>query len=212
MVERWLSSMNVRQKAAQLLVVNFYGDSPEIGDERDRYYRTLVETEGIGGLIILNRVVEGSVQRAEPYEMAAFLNRMQRYAAVPLWVAGDFERSASMRINGTAVFPHAMAFGAAGDPDLTRRFGEATACESRALGVHWILAPSADVNSDPANPVIILRSFGEDPDAVSRQVTAFIRGVQENQRCVALVTVKHFPGHGDTSVDSHYALPVINQS
>lgn len=210
--DRWLAKLTLRQKIAQLLVVSFYGYFPEIGSEEELRLRRLVEDEGIGGLIILNRVFEGSVRRAHSYEMSAFLNRMQRFAEVPLLVAGDFERGPSMRLDGMTLFPHAMAFGAAGDPALTQRFGEVTACESRAIGVHWILAPSADVNSDPENPVIHLRSFGENAKDVSTQVTAFVRGVQENSACPLLATVKHFPGHGDTNVDSHFGLPAIRSS
>lgn len=209
---RWLAGLSLRQKIAQLLVISFYGYFPEIGSEEELRLRKLVEDDGVGGLIVLNRVFEGNVRRAHPYEMAAFLNRMQSFAAVPLLVAGDFERGPSMRLDGMTLFPHAMAFGAANDPTLTRRFGEITACESRALGVHWILAPSADVNSDPENPVIHLRSFGETASGVSRHVAAFVRGVQENAACPLLATVKHFPGHGDTSVDSHFSLPTIHRS
>ncbi len=210
--ERWLAGMSLRQKIAQLLIVNFYGYSPHIGSEEELRFRELVEDAGVGGLIILNRVMEGSVRRAQPYEMAAFLNRMQNYAKVPLLVAGDFERGPSMRLDGATLFPHAMAFGASQDATLTRRFGEAAACEARAVGVHWILAPSADVNSDPGNPVIHLRSFGQEPSEVSAHVTAFVRGVQENARCPLFATVKHFPGHGDTNVDSHFGLPRINRT
>lgn len=210
--QRWLHGLTLRQKIAQLLVISFYGYFPEIGSEEELRLRKLVEEDGVGGMIVLNRVFEGAVRRAHPYEMAAFLNRMQSFAAVPLLVAGDFERGPSMRLDGMTLFPHAMAFGAAGDPELTRRFGEITACESRALGVHWILAPSADVNSDPGNPVIHLRSFGETASGVSRHVAAFVRGVQENAACPLLATAKHFPGHGDTSVDSHYGVPVIQRS
>ncbi|MCW5966449.1 MAG: hypothetical protein KIT83_20600 [Bryobacterales bacterium] len=208
----WFRSLSIRQRIAQLMVVPFYGESPFVGSPDEVAFRKLIEAEGIGGLIILNRVNNGSVTRAEPYQMAAFLNRMQRYAAIPLLVAGDFERSASMRVNGLTVFPHAMAFGAVGDLELTRRFGEATACEARALGVHWVLAPSADLNNNPENPVIHLRSFGENPQKVAAQVTAFLKGLQENQRCPVPGSVKHFPGHGDTNVDSHVGLPTIASS
>ena len=103
------------------------------------------------------------MQKAEPYALAAFLNRMQRLARVPLLVGGDFERGASMRVTGTTVFPHAMAFGAAGDPELSRFEGEVTAREARALGVHWVYYPVADVNNNPDNPIINIRSFGENP-------------------------------------------------
>jgi beta-N-acetylhexosaminidase len=210
--DRWLASLSLREKIAQLLIVPFYGYFPEANSESELQIRKLVTETGVGGLIILNRVQDGGVRRAQPYEMAAFLNQQQRQAKIPLLVAGDFERGPSMRVDGVTVFPHAMAFGSAGDLELTRRFGEATACEARALGVHWILAPSADVNSDPENPVIHLRSFGETAPEVTRQVVAFVRGVQENPRCPLLATVKHFPGHGDTNVDSHYGLPAIKRS
>lgn len=210
LAEEWLARLSLRQRIAQLLIVPFYGESPFVDSDGDRAFQHLVRETGVGGLIILNRSVEGSVVRAEPYQMAAFLNRMQRAADVPLLVAGDFERGASMRVNGTTVFPHAMAFGAANDLELTRRFGEATACEAQALGIHWILAPSADLNNNPENPVIHLRSFGEDPQQVSTHVAAFIRGIQQNPRCPLPATVKHFPGHGNTNVDSHTALPLID--
>jgi beta-N-acetylhexosaminidase len=205
----WLQSLTLRQRIAQLMIAPFFGEAPFAGGDDDRAFLKLVEGEGVGGLIILNRVVGGSVQRAEPYQMAAFLNRMQRRASIPLLVAGDFERSASMRVQGVTAFPHAMAFGAANDPALTRRFGEATACEAWALGVHWVLAPSADLNRNPDNPVIHLRSFGEDPAQVSLHVRAFLDGLQRNARCPVPGSVKHFPGHGDTNVDSHYGLPTI---
>src|SRR4029077_19905072 len=138
----------------------------------------------------------------EPYALAAFLNRMQRLAKVPLLVSADFERGASMRVNDTTPFPHAMAFGAAGDPELARYEGEATAREARALGVQWIFYPVADVNNNPDNPIINIRSFGENPEAGAAQVTAFIEGAHSSKSDYALTTVKHFPGHGDTAVDS----------
>lgn len=211
-VAGWFRSLSTRQRIAQLMVLPFYGESPFVGSPDEVAFRSMIETEGIGGLIILNRTSGGTVTRAEPYQMAAFLNRMQRYSKLPLLVAGDFERSASMRVNGVTMFPHAMAFGAADDLELTWRFGEATACEARALGVHWVLAPSADLNSNPENPVIHLRSFGEDPQKVGAQVAAFLKGLQENARCPVPGSVKHFPGHGDTSVDSHLGLPTIASS
>src|SRR5207245_2041977 len=102
-----------------------------------------------------------------------------------------------------------MAIAAAGDPSLAEREGRVVAIEARALGVNQILAPVADVNVDPENPVINARSFGEDPQDVSRYVAAFIRGVQSEH---VLATAKHFPGHGDTHIDSHRALPVLDVS
>ena len=136
----------------------------------------------MGGLILINWSNGRVVQKAEPYALAAFLNRMQRLAAVPLLVGGDFERGASMRVNGTTVFPHAMAFGAAGDPAFTRFEGEVTAREARALGVHWVYYPVADVNNNPDNPIINIRSFGENPQEVAAHVKAFIEGAHSDKR------------------------------
>ena len=132
----------------------------------------------VGGLVLLNRVQNGVVRNAEPHALSAFLNRMQRQARVPLIVAGDFERGASMRVAGTPRYPHAMAYGAAGDIRATRANGAATAREARALGVHWLFAPVADVNNNPDNPIINIRSFGEDPAAVAAHVRAFIEGAR----------------------------------
>ena len=149
-------------------------------------------------------------QKAQPYALGAFLNRMQRLSRVPLLVAGDFERGASMRVDGTTVFPHAMAFGAAGDPALARFEGQVTAREARALGVHWLFFPVADVNNNPDNPIINIRSYGEDPVQVSALVAAFIEGTRADPRYRVLTTAKHFPGHGDTAVDTHLNMAVID--
>jgi Beta-glucosidase-related glycosidases len=138
--------------------------------------------------------------------MATFLNRLQRLAKIPLLVGADFERGASMRVLNTTKYPHLMAYGAAHDPALTRYLGAATAREARALGVQWVFAPVADVNNNPDNPIINIRSFGENPQDVAAQVKAFIEGAHSDLRTKVLLTVKHFPGHGDTNVDSHMGL------
>jgi beta-N-acetylhexosaminidase len=122
-------------------------------------------------------------------------------------VAADFERGASMRVAETTRFPHLMAFAAAGDIEGTRFLGQATAREARALGVHWVFAPVADVNNNPDNPIINIRSFGQDPATVAAHVRAFIRGAHSGSGARVLVTAKHFPGHGDTATDSHLGLP-----
>lgn len=210
--ETWMHSLTLSRKVAQLVFVPFYGDSPNPNTKAYRDFVSLVRDVRIGGMIVLNRVRDGSVQRAEPYAMASFLNRMQRIAKVPLMIGGDFERGASMRMSDTAPFPHAMAFGAAGDVEFTRNLGRATARESRAMGVHWIYAPVADVNNNPDNPVINIRSFGEDPEAVAAHVRAFIEGAHSDPANKVLVTVKHFPGHGDTATDSHFGLGRVTGS
>jgi beta-N-acetylhexosaminidase len=114
-----------------------------------------------------------------------------------------------MRVEGTTPFPHAMAFGAAGDPALTRYEGEITAREARALGVQWVFYPDADVNSNPDNPIINIRSFGENPVEVAKHVRAFIEGAHSDKKNLVLTTAKHFPGHGDTAVDTHMNLATI---
>ncbi|MCX6593179.1 MAG: hypothetical protein NTZ56_16810 [Acidobacteria bacterium] len=208
-VRQWMGKLTLRQQVAQLVIIRFYGDAPSSKTKAYREFQRLVKTDGVGGLIVLNRVRNGVVVNAEPYAMAAFLNRMQRTAALPLIVGGDFERGASMRMSGTAKFPHNMAYGAARDLAATRFLGLHTAREARAMGVHWIFTPDADVNNNPDNPVIGLRAFSEDPDEVAQHVVAYIEGARSDPKTQVLLSVKHFPGHGDTAVDSHYGLPVI---
>ena len=179
---------------------------------RTREYRKfvhLIRDVHVGGLILVNVAQGRLVQRPEPHELASFVNRLQRMSRLPLLVSGDFERGASMRVNGTTVFPHAMAFAAAGDPALTRYEGEVTAKESRAIGVHWVFYPDADVNDNPDNPIINIRSFGENAQVVARNVEAFIEGAQSDRRARVLTTAKHFPGHGDTATDTHLGLATI---
>ncbi len=208
-VRNALRKMTLREMVAQLVVIPFYGDNPARKRREYQDFLRLVKQTGVGGLILLNRVQNGVVRNAEPLAVAAFLNRMQKEAKLPLIVGGDFERGASMRVSNTARFPHAMAFGAANDLAATRATGAATAREARALGVHWVFAPVADVNNNPDNPIINTRSFGEDPKLVAAHVKAFIEGAHAAKRDGILVTVKHFPGHGDTATDTHIGLARI---
>jgi beta-N-acetylhexosaminidase len=208
-VRRWLSSLTLNQKVAQLVMIPFYGEAPNTRSRQYRRFLRLVQESGVGGLILVNRTEGRGIKRAEPYALAAFLNRMQRLAKIPLIVGGDFERGPSMRVDGTTLFPHAMAFAAGGDPQATKYMGEITALDSRALGVHWIFFPVADVNSNPDNPIINIRSFGENPSQVSEHVRAFIQGARAEPKNRILTTAKHFPGHGDTADDSHLKLPSI---
>jgi beta-N-acetylhexosaminidase len=207
-----LASMSLEEEAAQLIVAPFYGENPHHTTKIWREIDGWVHGRHIGGLILLNRVQQGIVNNAEPFETAAFLNRIQRRSKLPLIIGGDFERGASMRLKSTTRFPHLMAFGAADDLGATRALGLATARESRALGFHWIFAPDADVNNNPANPIINTRSFGEQPQRVAEHVKAFIDGAHSLPGHPVLVTVKHFPGHGDTATDSHIGLARIDAS
>ena len=150
----------------------------------------------------------GAVILGQPLEAASLLNRLQNVAALPLLNTGDFEAGLGFRIAGATVFPRQMAVAAAGDEQLAFEAARITAIESRAIGVHVNFSPIADVNNNPRNPVINTRSFGEVPDAVGRLSAAYIRGYRAGGM---LSTLKHFPGHGDTDVDSHLGLPIINQ-
>ena len=144
-----------------------------------------------------------AVTLGQPLELAVTLNRLQALAAVPLLTGADFEYGAGMRLDGATRFPRAMPLGAAGDPALAREVGHATAVEARALGIHVNFAPVADVNDNPRNPVINTRSFGEDPARVGALVAAYVEGLQAGG---ALAALKHFPGHGNTDVDTHLGL------
>jgi beta-N-acetylhexosaminidase len=211
-VRRWMKALSLRQKVAQLIYIPFHGAAPNTRSREYRRFVKLIRETHVGGLVLVNWANGRLTQKAQPYALAAFVNRMQRLARVPLLVAGDFERGVSMRVDGTTVFPQAMAFGAAGDPALTRFEGEVTAREARAIGVPWIFYPVADVNNNPDNPIINIRSFGEDPRQVAAHVAAFIEGTRKDSRIRVLTTAKHFPGHGDTAVDTHLNLAVINAS
>lgn len=198
--------MTLREMVAQLVMIPFFGENPASKRREFQEFSRLVQRSGVGGLILLNRVQGGVVRNAEPVALAAFLNRMQKQAKFPLIVGGDFERGSSMRVANTAKFPHAMAYGAANDLEATRRTGAATAREARAMGVHWVFAPVADVNNNPDNPIINTRSYGEDPRLVAAHVKAYIEGAHSAKRKGVLVTVKHFPGQGDTATDTHLGL------
>ncbi|HVG29791.1 MAG TPA: glycoside hydrolase family 3 N-terminal domain-containing protein [Pyrinomonadaceae bacterium] len=199
---RWadaeLKRMTLEEKIGQLISVGVNA-TYEAQDSADfQWLRRQVEQNKIGGIILF---------RGPVYESVHLVNRMQQLARVPLLVSADLEAGAGMRFDSTVNFPWNMAVGATGDPGYARRQGEVTAREARALGVRHVFAPVVDVNNNAQNPVINVRSYGEDPQEVSRMAAAFIEGAQ----CGGVIaTAKHFPGHGDTATDSHRGLPVIN--
>ena len=206
---RWMRSMTLRDKIAQLVVIPFSGHPINTRSKEYRRFMRLVQVDHVGGLILVNVSNGRVVAKANPLEAASFINRMQRLSKIPLIVAGDFERGASMRVDATTAFPHAMAFTASRDPEEARLEGEITAREARALGVQWLFFPDADVNNNPDNPIINIRSYGENQDDVSAFVSAFIEGAHSIPSAKVLVTAKHFPGHGDTATDSHLNLATI---
>ncbi len=198
--------MNLRDKVAQLVMVPVYGEPANTRSAEFRKYQHLIRDLHVGGVIVTGHSLNGGVRNAEPYAMAALLNRLQKLARTPLFVAADFERGASMRVNSTTAWPYSMAFGAAQDLSAVTQEGADTARDARAMGVNWLFAPVADVNNNPDNPIINIRSFGENPQQVASFVEAYITGAHSDRKNPVLVTAKHFPGHGDTTQDSHLAL------
>ncbi len=208
--EKWvrntLKRMTLEQKLGQLIVVGYFGEFINVESPEYRRLMDLVERGHVGGVIVTARRGPLGVERSQAYPTAALANQLQRRARVPLLIAGDFERGTSQRILEGTSFPHAMALAAGGDPQAAYEMGRTTALEARALGVHWVFAPVADVNVNPDNPIINVRAFSENPMQVAQFVAAFVRGCQQGG---ALATAKHFPGHGDVAVDSHLDLAVV---
>ena len=204
--EKTLQKLSLEEKVGQLFMIWVRAEflnvnSPEYLDLRDN-----MRKYHIGSFAMTVRWDPPFLYRNQPYEAAELLNRLQQDSKLPLLVAADFERGVTMRLHGATGFPHAMAFGATGRIDYAEAFGRITAQEARAIGVHWNFFPDADVNSNPANPIINTRSFGEDPQQVGDLVVAYIRGARANGM---LTTVKHFPGHGDTATDSHLSVAQV---
>src|SRR5579862_99126 len=209
-VRQWTRSMNLHDKVAQLIIVPIYGEPANTRSAEFRRYQHLVRDLHVGGVIVTGHSLNGGIRNAEPYAMAALLNRLQKLARTPLFVAADFGRAASMRVSSTTAWPYSMAFGAAQDLAGVTQEGADTARDARAMGVNWLFAPVADVNNNPDNPIINIRSFGENPQEVARYVQAYINGAHSDRKNPVLVTAKHFPGHGDTTEDSHMALPRLD--
>jgi beta-N-acetylhexosaminidase len=205
-VRQWTRSMTLRDKVAQLIIMPIYGEHANTRSAEFRKYQHLIRDLHVGGVIVTGHSLNGGVRNAEPYAMAALINRLQKMARTPLFVGADFERGASMRVNSTTAWPYSMAFAAAKDLTAVSEEGADTARDARSMGVNWIFAPVADVNNNPDNPIINIRSFGENPAEVSSFVQAYINGAHSDRKNPVLVTAKHFPGHGDTTEDSHLAL------
>ena len=218
--EKWvrssLASMSLDDKIGQMLVSSFGSDFlPTDTDAFDTLAKTVRE-QHIGGFHVFGGSEPapevlldshyGTVTLGQPLAAASLLNRLQAISKYPLLNSADFETGLGFRLEGATTFPRNMAFGAAGDDQLAYQAGRITAAEGRAIGVQLNFAPVVDVNNNPRNPVINTRSYGEDPEAVGRLAAAYVRGLQQGGM---LATLKHFPGHGDTDVDSHLGLPII---
>ncbi|HEY3838055.1 MAG TPA: glycoside hydrolase family 3 N-terminal domain-containing protein [Bryobacteraceae bacterium] len=206
---RWMRPMTLRDEVAQMVMIPFTGRPLNTRSREYRKISDLIRREHVGGMILVNVTQGRLVQKADPLEAAQFINAMQLLSRVPLLVGADLERGASMRLDPTILFPHAMAFTAGGDPEAVRFEGEVTAHEARAVGINWVFYPVLDVNSNPDNPIINIRSFGENPDDVARFGQAFIEGAHSVPGKYVLTTGKHFPGHGDTATDTHLNLATV---
>jgi beta-N-acetylhexosaminidase len=196
-VEATLRNLSLREKIGQTIVVAASSEFMNFASERFAEVRKQIEQNRVGGFI---------VRGGSPNEVAALTNEMQRLSKLPLLIAADYERGLRMQMKNGTPFTTNMGVAATGDVQAAYRQGRIIAEEMRAIGVNWLYAPVADINNNPDNPVINIRSFGADPQQVARFVAAFVRGVHDGG---ALATAKHFPGHGDTATDSHIGLATI---
>jgi beta-N-acetylhexosaminidase len=205
--EKTLHKLSLEEKIGQVFMI--WCRASFLNVENPEYLQLLdaMHKYHVGSFAMTVHVDGPYLLRSEPYEAAELLNRLQSESKLPLLFAADFERGVPMRLMGATVFPHAMAFGGDGKIEDAEAFGRITAQEARAIGIHWNFFPDADVNSNPVNPIINTRSFGEDPTQVGDLVAAYIKGAHEGGM---LTTVKHFPGHGDTATDSHLGVASVN--
>ena len=204
--ERTLRKMSLEEKVGQLFMIWVRAEFLNVNSPEYLRLRDTMNRYHVGSFAMSVRYEAPFLYRNQPLEAAELLNRLQDESKLPLLIAADFELGLSNRLNGTTSFPNAMAIGATGHLDYAEAFGRITGQEARAIGVHWNFFPVADVNSNPENPIINTRSFGEDPQQVGDYVSAYIRGAHS---AGLLTTAKHFPGHGDTATDSHLGLAQV---
>ncbi len=197
-VDSLLQQMTLKEKIGQLFFTSANGYFKSENDESYRQLVSKIKGFNIGGIIYFG---------GDVYGQAVLNNKLQLISKIPLWITQDMEYGAAMRVRGTTRFTPAMGVAATRNPEYAYWMGKITAKEARALGVNQIYAPVLDVNNNPENPVINVRSFSGDPYMVALYGQRFIEGAQSEG---ILSTAKHFPGHGDTNVDSHLSLPVIN--
>jgi beta-N-acetylhexosaminidase len=218
-VKHTLGSMTLDEKIGQLLVTSLNATFTSADSEAFDKLRHLVRDTKVGGIhvfgatesfpaLLLNPTYGSgsSSRKGDPYAAASMLNRLQREARIPLLPTADFEGGVGYMLNGATRLPRAMAIGATRDTNLAYRAGKLSAAEGRALGIAVDFYPIVDVNNNARNPIINIRSFGEDVTLVSQMAQSYIRGVQDGGM---IATAKHFPGHGDTATDTHLGLAVI---
>ncbi len=196
-VEKTLKSLTLREKIGQMVNMRMSGEFSNISSEKFAEYRREILESKIGGF---------TVYRGESNAIASLTNELQKMSKLPLLIAADYERGLRMGQRTGTPFTTNMGLGATGDVSAAYRQGKIICEEMRAIGVNWLFAPVVDINNNPDNPVINIRSFGADPQKVGEFGSALVKGVKE-ANCLA--TLKHFPGHGDTATDSHIGLSVV---
>jgi beta-N-acetylhexosaminidase len=210
-VETTLASLSLRERVGQMVNIWVLGDYTNTRDSSFAEVLRWIRDDKVGG---------ATMSLGSPIEVAEKINAMQRAARVPLMFGADLEPNLGrleggvfshylMDARGATVFPNAMAIGATGREQDAYEVGRAIGREAKAVGIFMNFAPVVDVNNNPANPVINTRSFGEDAKRVAQLSAAFVRGSQD---AGVIATIKHFPGHGDTDVDSHVGLPLVSAS
>lgn len=199
-IEEKINQLPLREKCAQLVIPWVLGSF--LSEDSIEYKRIvkLVKDLKVGGLIFF---------AGDILNQAILTNKMQALAEIPLLIAADFERGLGMRLKDGLEFPYAMALAAARDLTLAFKLGKAAADEARAIGVHQNYAPVADLNNHPENPIVNIRAFSEDKKITADFCSAFIRGTAAGR---VISTAKHFPGHGNTHIDSHLDMPVITEN
>lgn len=196
-VDSILKSMTLDEKIGQLFMVAAYSNKDEASYQTiDKY----IKEYKVGGLIFF---------QGTPQKQAELTNRYQAESKTPLWIGFDGEWGLGMRLENTISYPRQLTLGAIDNPELIYDMGKEIARQMKRIGIHINFAPDIDVNSNPNNPVINDRSFGDNKFGVVRRGLAYMQGMQDNK---ILASGKHFPGHGDTDVDSHKDLPVLNHS
>jgi beta-N-acetylhexosaminidase len=201
-----LKKLTLEEKVGQMLSLRYFTDFQNVDNDAYKQFRDQMRKYHVGSVVLTVHVDGPTLLKNPPLEVASMANQLQRDSVLPLLIAADFERGLASRVSEVPAFPDAMAFGATANPEYAERLGAITAAEARAVGVHWDFSPVADVNSNPDNPIINTRSFGEDPEQVAEFVAAFVRGAKAHGM---LTTAKHFPGHGDTGTDSHLGLAKV---
>jgi beta-N-acetylhexosaminidase len=198
LVERTLKKMTLREKIGQMIVMPLNGEFGNVNSAKFKEMRRQIVDLHVGGFTLF---------RGEANSIAVLTNEAQKLSKLPLTFSADYERGLRMQLRTGTPFTTNMGVAASGDVNAAYNQGKIICQEMRAIGANWLFAPVADVNNNPDNPVINIRSFGADPKKVGEFVAAEVRGVRE-ANCLA--TLKHFPGHGNTATDSHIGLSTIS--